>query len=403
MFRPVFLFISLRYLFSRKKDNFARFISILSIFGILLGSMGLVIVLSIMNGLERQMAEHTLRYLPQVEITNAAQRLTQNAKTRAELSALFPKNPASPFPALVPLIKTEAMIQSNDGLSLVQLIGLDPNELDPIANTLLAPLSELLPENEYHVLIGLNLAQQLNVNEGDFVRLFVPEVTVFTPLGRLPSQRLFKISAIFSANPETNQSQIYVNIKDAAQLLKWQPNDISSWRLIVDQPLALDRIKSAPLPEGFLYQDWRSQKGTLFNAIKMEKNIMGLLISLIVIVAASNVLTSLALLIMEKRSEIAILKTIGLRFRGILLIFLLQGLLIALVGSAIGIGAGLLILHYLEAILSILEIPLQLPILIDGQQMVYLVLFLFFMALISTFYPAYQAAKTHPVEALKDE
>lgn len=408
MYRPVFLFVGLRYLLSRKKDNFARFISVLSMIGILLGTTGLVIVLSVMNGLEREMAEQTLRYLPQIQITNTDHKLpidpSNEALTQADLLALYPQAMQDRYQLhIVPLVTAQALIQSPEQLSLVQLMGIDPNEKEPIATRLPDELTNLLPENSYNIILGADLARNLNVQIGDSVRILVPEVTIFTPVGRLPSQRLFTISALFYGNRDLTQNQVYLNLKDAQKLLRLSANQISSWRLLTNSPLAVDQIEAIKLPGSLHYEDWRAQKGTLFTAVKMEKKLMSLFISLIVIVAAFNVLTSLTLLIMEKRVEIAVLKTIGLRFKTILLIFLLQGLVIALIGSVFGIGLGLLILHYLSALFELLQINLVLPTLVDWQQIAYLVLFLFFMAIVSTFYPAYQAAKTNPAEALRYE
>lgn len=404
MYRPLFLFIGLRYLFSRKKDNFARFIGFLSMLGILLGTTGLVIVLSVMNGLEQEMAQQTLRYLPQVQVTTQANRLFMQTFNRADLLDLYPKTMQQQYQMqITPLIHTEAVIQSPSALNLVQLMGIDPNEPEPIEASFLNPLEDLLPENQYHILIGADLAQSLAVQVGDFIRILLPEVTSVTPAGRLPTQRLFKISGIFYANRETNQSQVYINLNEARRLLKMPAETITSWRILTNSPLEIDRIESIKLPNSLIYTDWRMQKGTLFSAVNMEKKIMGLLISLIVIVAAFNVLTSLTLLIMEKNIEIAVLKTIGMRFSSILMIFLWQGIMIALIGSLLGIGLGLLIVHYLQDIFYLCQINLVLPTLVNWQQIAYLVLFLFAIAILSTFYPAYQAAKTKPAEALRYE
>ncbi len=170
--------------------------------------------------------------------------------------------------------------------------------------------SELQP-GKYNVILGEQLAGQLGVNRGDQIRLMVPSASQFTPMGRLPSQRLFTVIGTFAANSEVDGYEMLVNIQDASRLMRYPAGNITGWRLWLDEPLQVDTLSQQTLPQGTKWQDWRERKGELFRAVRMEKNMMGLLLSLIVAVAAFNIITSLGLMVMEKQGEVAILQTQG--------------------------------------------------------------------------------------------
>ena len=151
-----------------------------------------------------------------------------------------------------------------------------------------------LEPGKYNVILGEQLASQLGVNRGDQIRVMVPSASQFTPMGRIPSQRLFNVIGTFAANSEVDGYEMLVNIEDASRLMRYPAGNITGWRLWLDEPLKVDSLSQQKLPEGSKWQDWRDRKGELFQAVRMEKNMMGLLLSLIVAVAAFNIITSLA-------------------------------------------------------------------------------------------------------------
>lgn len=153
----------------------------------------------------------------------------------------------------------------------------------------------------------------------------VPSASQFTPMGRVPSQRLFTVIGTFAANSEVDGYQMLTNIDDASRLMRYPLGNITGWRLWLDKPLQVDTLSQQTLPPGTQWQDWRERKGELFRAVRMEKNMMGLLLSLIVAVAAFNIITSLGMMVMEKRGEVAILQTEGLTPRQIMAVFMVQG------------------------------------------------------------------------------
>lgn len=400
IFRPLAFYIGLRYVYGQKTDGFGRFVSWLSMIGILLGSLGLILVLSVMNGLEDQMQNSILKFLPQAQITTSQGRVNVN------------NTPSTPFEKLkgvvhvTELVTSDVVLQSEHSITVSTLMGIKPNEGDPITDFIYSGSISDLQAGKYNVILGQTLANQLGVSVGDKIRLMVTDASQVTPIGRIPSQRLFNVAGLFSVNHDINQALIYVNQYDAKNLLRYPADTITSWRLFLEKPLKIADVTNTPLPEGLQFKDWRVKRGELFQAIKMEKNVMGLLISLIVIVAAFNIITSLSLLVMEKQGEVAILKTQGLSRFQIMSIFMIQGATSGVIGTILGSVFGLLLAYYLNEIMQALGLSfagIKLPSLIEPTQIVFIIIGLLMLSLLSTLYPAYRAAKIQPAEALRYE
>ncbi|WP_025475729.1 FtsX-like permease family protein, partial [Yersinia pestis] len=178
------------------------------------------------------------------------------------------------------------------------------------------------------------------------------------------------------------------------------------WRLFLSQPLSVDSLSQQSLPEGTVWKDWRDRKGELFQAVRMEKNMMGLLLSLIIAVAAFNIITSLGLLVMEKQGEVAILQTQGLSRRQIMLVFMVQGATAGVIGALLGAGLGVLLASQLNTLIPILGVLIDgatLPVEIDPLQVTVIALLAMVIALLSTLYPSWRAAAAQPAEALRYE
>ena len=399
MYQPVALFIGLRYMRGRASDRFGRFVSWLSAIGITLGVMALVTVLSVMNGLEHELEKNTLGLMPQALITSDSGSINPQQTPASSLHL-------SGVSRITPLSTGEVVMQSAASVGVGVMLGINPDEPDPLAPYLYNVRQQQLQSGQYNTIVGEQLAHQLGVQRGDKIRLMVPSASQFTPMGRIPSQRLFTGIGTFAANSDVDGYQILVNQQDASRLMLYPAGNITGWRLWLDKPLQVDTISQQPLAKGLVWKDWRERKGELFQAVKMEKNMMGLLLSLIVAVAAFNIVTSLGLMIMEKQGEVAILQTQGLTRRQIVAVFMVQGATAGVVGAVLGALLGVLLASQLNNLMPVIGAFLDgaaLPVDISLTQVATITVTAIVVALLSTLYPSWRAAAVQPAEALRYE
>ncbi|MGP9435042.1 lipoprotein-releasing ABC transporter permease subunit LolC [Ewingella sp. AOP8-B2-18] len=400
MYQPVALFIGLRYMRGRASDRFGRFVSWLSTIGITLGVMALVTVLSVMNGFEKDLENNILGLMPQALVTTAQGSLDPQKINHDAVAGLKGVNRAVPFTT------GDVVLQSPGSVAVGVMLGVNPEEKDPLSNYMVAVNQQVLQPGQYNIILGDQLAQQLKVKRGDQLRLMVTSVSQFTPMGRIPSQRLFTVAGTFAANSEVDGYQMLVNQQDASRLMLYPKGNVTGWRLYLNQPLDVDNLSTQTLPQGTEWKDWRERRGELFQAVRMEKNMMGLLLSLIVAVAAFNIITSLGLLVMEKQGEVAILKTQGLTRRQIMALFMVQGASAGIIGALLGAVLGLVLATQLNTIMPALGLMLDggsLPVDIEPMQVVVIALVAMVIALLSTLYPSWRAAAAQPAEALRYE
>ena len=395
MYQPVALFIGLRYMRGRASDRFGRFVSWLSTIGITLGVMALVTVLSVMNGFERDLENNILGLMPQALVTS-----TQGSINPQQVPATQFEHLAG-VKSVTPLTTGNAVLQSAHSVAVGVIIG----EKDPLSPYLNGATQQALQPGQYNVILGDQLAGQLGVKRGEKLRIMVPSASQFTPMGRIPSQRVFNVVGTFSANSEVDQYQMLMNQQDASRLMRYPLGNITGWRIYMDKPLAIDALVSQPLAKGLVWKDWRERKGELFQAVKMEKNMMGLLLSLIIAVAAFNIITSLSLLVMEKQGEVAILQTQGLTRAQIMSVFMVQGASAGIIGALLGAVLGVMFASQINVIPGLGEMLAggSLPVDINIPQVVLIAVVAMLLALLSTLYPSWRAAAVNPAEALRYE
>lgn len=388
------LMVALRYWRAKSGDRFGRLVTRLASIGIMLGVMALIIVLSVMNGLETYQKQNVLAHIPQAIVAPQQQSFSLQQTSLPPLPTFVTK--------AVPINLAQVIIQSTDGLSSAQLIGVQQRQDDPLLETLDQPLSTLLPASQFNLIIGSRLAKQNQLQVGDKVRLLIPENSVYTPLGRIPVQRLFTISAIY---PEWSMDdQVFANLQDVGRLLRLKADQVQGQRLFLQDPFLITELPNYFPEKQWKISDWREQKGEFFQSVKMEKNMMSLLVGLIILVAIANIVTSLSLMVLDKQAEIAILQTQGLTRRQIMQIFIYQGMAISVLSTVIGVILGILSSQYLTPILSLLNPQgLALPSELDIVQILFITIFSLTLSFLSTLYPAYRAAKIEPAEALRYE
>ncbi|HEM8209577.1 TPA: lipoprotein-releasing ABC transporter permease subunit LolC [Providencia rettgeri] len=400
MHQSVSLFIGLRYLRGRAADKFGRFVSSLSAIGITLGVAALITVTSVMNGFERSLQDSILAYMPQAILTSASGNIDP---AKYPITGLQHLNGVS---HIAPIVQSDVVLQSRTNVGVGVMGGIEPEEPSLLLDKLVVGQRSDLKEGSYNVFLGNKLAETLGVKRGDEVRLIIPGVSLLTPMGRIPSQRLFTVAGIFQTNGEADTSELVVAQQDAARMLRYPTGHITGWRLYLDEPLKVDVLSQQALPNGLVWKDWRERKGEFFQAVRMEKNMMGLLLSLIIAVAAFNIITSLSLLVMEKQGEVAILKTLGLKRWRILMIFMIQGAGAGVIGSLIGTILGTILSSQLNVIMPLIGLlpkGVSLPIVLDYSGILIIALSAMLISLLATLYPSWRAAAVQPAEALRYE
>ncbi|MGL5291815.1 MAG: lipoprotein-releasing ABC transporter permease subunit, partial [Vibrionaceae bacterium] len=397
-FRPLPVCVGFRYLRGRTGDKFGRFVSYLSTAGITVGVMALVTVLSVMNGFESELKERILGVLPHAFISEAA--LSDPLfLTQPKLRGAIVNH--------APLLLTDVVVQSANGISGGKLLGIDPSAHEPIASRIMDGQFGELNTASYRVVIGKQMARDLALDVGDKVRLLVTSASHYSPLGKIPLQRNFTVAAIYATDTDLDGEFIYANIHDVARLTRKSVADAPT-RLFLADPFDVAQLQTVFEKQGFSWFDWRTFRGELFQAVKMEKNIMGLMLGLIIVVAAFNIICALIMVVMEKQAEVAILKTLGMYRRSVVLLFLVQGASSGLIGALLGGAAGVILSLSLNDIFQFFDLSLFgdgviLPIVVESSQVLLVVLGAMLVTLCATFLPSLAAASTAPAKALRYE
>ncbi|QLB13242.1 lipoprotein-releasing system permease protein [Bisgaardia hudsonensis] len=390
------LFIAMRYWRSKSADRFGRLVGFLASIGIVLGVMALIIVLSVMNGLEQHQKKQVLSNIPHAIITPT--------KGQIDLQQQSPQL-ADFINKVVPINTTNVILQTSRGINAGQVIGISDFSDDDLLSAFSADsFDNILPKGEYKLIIGELLANKLQVTKGDKIRVIITENSQYTPFGRVPVQRLFTISGIYPSFSDVSNYEIFANLADIGRLMRIKPNEAQGYRLFLEDPFQVTDLENSSSLKDWKISDWRTQKGEFFQAVKMEKNMMGLLVSLIIIVAVSNIITSLSLMVVDKQGEIAILQTQGLMKSQVRNIFIFQGFLVGIMGTLLGSILGVIITSYLDQIIRWFNPQgVYLPTEINYSQILMIILISLVFSLLSTIYPAYRASKIDPAAALRYE
>ena len=415
MFRPLELFVGLRYTHSKRRTHFISFISMTSMLGIALGVTALITVLSVMNGFEQELRDRILGMASHATVTTYAGRLAdwQN------LSQTLEKQPS--ILAMAPYVQGESMLSQGKRVSgaLIRgvLPGMEGGVSDVVSHIDGGDLT-LLEAGEYNIILGSELAIVLGVGVGDSVTVVSPQVTI-GPTGILPRLRRFKVVGIFEVGMfEYDRGVALVHIKDAARLFSLDDN-VTGLRLKLEDIYAAPRLArelSAQLPGGYRVEDWTRQHANFFRAVKTEKRVMFIILTLIVAVAAFNIVSTLIMVVTDKRSDIAILRTLGASPGSIMKIFIIQGVVIGVLGTALGVAGGLGLALNVETIVPAIErffnvdfldanvyYISEVPSELHWKDVWVMASVSMGLSLLATLYPAWRAARTHPAEALRYE
>jgi len=405
--------IGLRYTSAKRKNHFISFISLTSMVGLIIGVALLITVLSVMNGFDRELQQRILGMVPHAVIKPYSEMTDWKV-----LKDQVMKNPE--VLAAAPFINAQGMITRNGAVNGVQLNGVLPEEeagVSIIAKHMIRGDLQDLKAGEFGIIIGEILARQLRIAIGDKVTVVLPEASL-TPAGVFPRLKRFTVKGVFRVGADLDASLTLIHMNDAAKMLR-MTDAVHGLRLrmhdLFDAPRVAKEI-AINLDAGFYSIDWTRTHGNLFQAIRMEKTMIGLLLMVIVAVAAFNIISTLVMVVTDKKADIAILRTMGATPRAIMGIFIVQGAYIGIVGTVVGTAIGVLLslnisdlIQGLEALLKtqflnpdvyfISDLPSQLILddvmIISGSALV--------MSLLATLYPAWRASKVQPAEALRYE
>ena len=415
MYKPLEAFIGLRYLSAKRRNNFISFISLISMLGIALGVTTLITVISVMNGFEKELRARILGAIAHATIQPMDGALMNWRSVIKDVEKHPEVNGAAPF------IEEGVWLQGKES-SGAFIRGVDPAfeaRVSEVGEKMLSgKLTDLQP-GEYNIILGLGLASRLQVGPGDKVTVIAPRLKA-TPVGASPLMRRFTVVGVFEFGEFENDSTLaMINIEDAARLLRMPQGSTGGVRLHLrdmDRAWRVARDISADLPGYYIVRDWTQERGNLFRAVKTEKTVMWVILSLIIAVAAFNIISMLVMVVTDKQADIAILKTMGARPGTILRIFVIQGSVIGVIGTGLGVAGGILLAQNIALVVPFLEqffgfslFPAdiyyitELPSELRSDDVIMFALMTLAMSFLSTLYPSWRASKTHPAEALSYE
>ena len=387
MFRPLELFIGLRYTRAKRRNHFISFISLVSILGIAVGVTALITVISVMNGFDKELKDRILGMVAHatVEGVDESVREWPLALKRAET------NPH--VLGAAPYVEREAMLQG-ERVSGAIVRGVLPEyepKVSEIDRKMVEGSLDDLKPGSFNIILGRELAMKLGVGVGDFATVITPEVST-SPVGVQPRFKRFKVSGIFEVGmQEYDGALAVVQMQDAETLYRLDgPTGI---RLRLDDMFlaySVARDLSGELGQAYRVSDWMQGHSNFFKAIAMEKKVMFLILSLIVAVAAFNLVSTLVMLVTDKQADIAILRTLGQTPRSIMGVFMVQGVLVGTLGIFLGVGFGV---YYIS----------ELPSDLQWSDVGWITLTAFLFCIFATLYPAWRAARIQPAAALRYE
>ncbi len=413
---PYELLIGLRYTRAKRRNHFISFISLISMLGIGLGVAALIVVLSVMNGFQKELRTRILGVASHIQITGINGELTTDWESIAAQAATHPE-----VRAAAPFVQSQAMFTVDNGVRGALVRGILPDYEDRVADfrkTIKSGSLDALQPGSFGVVLGADLARMLGVFVGDKVTLIAPQGTV-TPAGVVPRLKTFTVVGIFEVGMyEYDSGLALIHLNDAQKL--YQMDDrVSGVRLKVDDLFRAPRIArelAGKIDANAWISDWTKSHANFFRAVQIEKNMMFIILSLIVAVAAFNLVSTLVMAVTDKQADIAILRTLGARPLSIMAVFVVQGALVGFIGLGLGIAGGVALALNIDVVVPFIERVLGIHFL--SKEVYYIsdlpsdlqwgdvwgvTVIAFVLALLATLYPSWRASRVNPAEALRYE
>lgn len=413
------LFVSLRYMRAKRKQTFISVISFISIAGVTLGVAALILVLAVMTGFHDGVRKQILGNIPHVLIQKHAEGFERHEEIAAEVKTLSPH-----VRSAIPYITKEAMLLSQGNVAAVNVKGVFQNNKifdQPMFTRDQSPIGELLFDKQEGlpgVIIGLDTATTLGVSVGDAINVIPPMFTV-TPFGLIPKMKPFEVVGIFKKRGGfVDTYYAYIDLAGAQSFFN-MAGTVSGIEIEVDSfdqanPVASQLRQEYDYP--YVVRSWEEMFGALLSALRLEKLGLFIVLGIIVLVAAFNIATSLIMVVMEKHRDIAILRSMGASARSIMQIFVMEGLIVGLLGTFFGTGLGLLLAKNADPVIKWLERTFgvrifdqavygmdHFPSVVNSSDVIAVVVVAMTISLLATIYPAWRAARMDPAEALRYE
>ena len=415
------LFIGLRYTRSKRSEGFVSFISGFSLCAMALGVTALIVVLSVMNGFDREIKSRLLKVVPHITLTSPQGfNPTQIADLQESLKSTAADQQVL---SVVPILQSFVMISHGDQQTGVVLQGIDPqlSVAEKLADNMLSGHVEQLSDGQFGIILGSQLARKLDVFVGDKLQLTLPKVTV-TPAGVFPRIKRVRVVGIFQVGAQVDASVAFIHHRDGQKLLQ-MGDRYQGVQIELADAFAADswllqqqgKLQTKTLPADSLqWRTWMDDMGSLFQAMRMEKVIVSLLLSVIIAVAAFNIVASLVLMVSDKRKDIAVVRTLGASSSTVIKIFIIQGLAVGALGIISGTLLGCLLAYFIGDIVAAIEslsgfymfdpsvyLISALPSRILVGDVLTVVGGAFIISFLATLYPAWRAGKVLPAEALR--
>lgn len=413
MFRPLSVYIGAHYTRAKRRNHFISFISMTSMLGVALGVAALITVLSVMNGFEKELRERILGMTSHAFVTGSDGTLADWEKAEVLIEG-FPR-----VMNTAPFVEGQAMLNQGSRVRGTQIRGVNPTlepKVSSIGDKIIQGRFDALQPGSYGIILGKDLAIAMGVGTGDKITVITPHVTP-TPAGVIPRLKRLTVSGVFEIGMyEYDSALAIMNIEDAANLFRI-PGKVTGLRLQLDDVYQAPRITREllqTLPAEYRAADWTYQHANFFRALKTEKTVMFVILMLIVAVAAFNIVSTLVMMVTDKYADIAILRTLGMSPGGIMGIFMVQGIVIGLIGTILGVIGGVIlalnvsnIIAWIETILGYQFLPAEvyyisdLPSDLHWNDVTVIGITAFVLSILSTIYPSWRAAQVKPAEALR--
>ncbi|MCV6604964.1 MAG: lipoprotein-releasing ABC transporter permease subunit [Porticoccaceae bacterium] len=409
------LFIGLRYIRSKRRTGFVSFVSGFSFGAMALGVMALIVVLSVMNGLAGQIYSRVLNVVPHMVLQTGNGEGAGLADMERQGEQLLRHNAVQ---AVAPFVQGYAMLRLQNRSEGVQVQGIDPareQAVSEIDNQMLLGDFSLLAPGEFGAIIGSQTARTLGAVAGDRIRMTLPIVSA-TPMGVFAREKNITVIGVFEVGAQVDSGLVFLHLADAQRLYR-RGDKVDGLRVRLAEPMAAVAVAQqlrAGLSEGYRLVDWQEQLGSLSAAIRMEKVVVGLLLAIVIAVAAFNIVANLVMMVSEKRKDIAVLRSMGTSAGQVVRIFMVQGTMTGLFGIAVGAVAGCLlgasvgdVVAWFEQLLGTtvfdpdVYYTTTLPSILLVEDVMAVCGGAVLMSLLATLYPAWQASRVQPAEALR--